>query len=167
MDEKEFKTRAERLSEVAKVLEKLPAEVRREAFDLLKGYVDKHSSASPGREARDKPAVDDAGDSEEAFFAAFDHDKPHDNAKLIAAWLYREYGTEPFSVGELREKADAVGITIPGRVDNTIRNAAVKGKSLFQSAGRGRFKPTVHGEKELKKTYSVKKGTKKRPKEGE
>ena len=40
----------------------------------------------------------------------------------------------------------------------------VNGKQLFVSAGRGQFKPTVHGEIYLKNSYKVKKGTKTRPK---
>lgn len=162
MDDKEFKTRSSRLEQIAKVLEKLPAEVRSEAFELLKDYVTEHSS-----EARAKPKVlkggrDSADQSEEEFFGAFEHDKPADNAKLIAAWFYREYGAEPFSLDEVRTKADDVGITIPARVDMTFQVAKDKGKKLFARAGTGKFKPTVHGEANLKTTYSVKKGTKKR-----
>jgi len=166
MDEKGFKKRAGRLEQIAKLLEKLPAEVRSDAFDLLKGYVteDSSGSATDKTHANAKPeAVDDA---EEAFFEAFDHDKPADNAKLIAAYFYREYGVEPFSLDEVREKANGVGITIPSRIDMTFLSAKEKGKKLFARSGSGKFKPTVHGEAHLKDTYSVTKGTKKRAGEG-
>lgn len=105
--------------------------------------------------------------SDEEFFSAHNHDKPADNARLIAAWFYREYGVEPFSVEEVSAKASGVGITIPARVDMTFVQAKEKGKKLFARAGRGKFKPTVHGEANLKATYSVKKGTKKRAGEAE
>lgn len=154
MDEKEFKTRAGRLDQIAKVLEKLPAEVQSDAFDLLKSYVTEHSPEPPPKKTRAK--------SQPEFFAAFDHDKPADNARLIAAWFYREYGVEPFSLDEVRAKANDVGITIPARIDMTFLQAKEKGKKLFARAGTGQFKPTVHGEANLKATYSVKKGTKKR-----
>lgn len=162
MDEKEFKSRTTRLEQVAKVIEKLPTEVRSEAFDLLKAWVTDQNPSSPGKKATHKPKHHDSDDSEEAFFASFDHDKPADNARLIAAYFYREYGAEPFSTDEVRQKADSVGITIPARIDMTFQTAKEKGKKLFGRAGRGEFKPTVHGEAYLKVTYSVKKGTKKR-----
>jgi len=167
VDEKEFKTRAARLEQVAKVIEKLPPEVRSDAFDLLKAYVTEQAPAAPGKKAAAKVKHQGSDDSEEAFFGSFDHDKPADNARLIAAYFYREYGAEPFSVDEVRQKADDVGITIPARIDMTFQAAKEKGKKLFARAGRGKFKPTVHGEANLKATYSVKKGTKKRAESAE
>ena len=157
-----IKTRAGRLEQIAKVLEKLPAEVRTDAFDLLKSYVTEHSSESPPKKTRAKGEHEAAEKSDGEFFAPFDHDKPADNARLIAAWFYREYGVEPFSLDEVRGKANDVGITIPARVDMTFVQAKEKGKKLFARAGTGKFKPTVHGEANLRATYSVKKGTKKR-----
>ncbi len=162
MDEKEFKTRADRLDRVAKVIEKLPTEVRSGAFDLLKGYVTQEPPGSPIRKPATKDKSEDLGNSEEEFFAAFTHDKPADNVKLIAAHFYREYGAEAFSVDDIRQMADHVGITIPARIDMTLLAAKDKGKKLFARAGKGKFKPTVHGEANLKTTYSVKKGIKKR-----
>ncbi|MGQ0553922.1 MAG: hypothetical protein ACT4PU_11970 [Planctomycetota bacterium] len=163
MDDSEFRTRAGRLEQIGKVLEKLPAEVRSDAFDLLKGYVTEGSSESPPKRKPDKPQREETDGSDEEFFSTFDHDKPADNARLIAAWFYREYGVEPFSLDEVRDKATGVGITIPERVDMTFVSAKEKGKKLFARAGIGKFKPTVHGEANLKATYTVKKGTKKRP----
>lgn len=162
MDEKDFKERAGRLEQIAKVLEKLPAEVRRDAFELLKGYVTEHSSAATIKKAPPKANREAGGDTREEFFGAFNHDKPADNARLIAAHFYREYGAEPFSLDDVRQTADDVGITVPARIDMTFLQAKEKGKKLFARAGTGNFKPTVHGEANLKATYSVKKGTKKR-----
>ena len=161
MDEKEFKERAARLQEIAKVLEKLPVAVQPEAFGLLKGYVTKQADAPA---AKHKPAQEheDSGDAAD-FFGKFDHDKPSDNVRLIAAHFYREYGSAPFSTDDVKSTAASVGITVPDRVDATLRQAAEKGHKLFTSAGRGKFKPTVHGEANLKTTYQVKKGTKARP----
>jgi hypothetical protein len=162
VDENEFKTRAGRLEQIAKVLEKLPAEVRSNAFDLLKAYVTEHSSGSTTKKPHVKDKHQAVENTEEEFFSAFDHDKPADNARLIAAFFYREYGVEPFSLDDVRQKANDVGITIPERIDMTFLQAKEKGKKLFARAGTGKFKPTVHGEANLKATYSVKKGTKKR-----
>lgn len=168
MDENTFKERSARLADIAKVLEKLPEEVRHDAFQLLKGYVTgQRADESTGKNGH-TDATDELEDgSKDAFFAQFDHDKPADNVKLIAAWFYREYGTEAFSIDQLRQESDAVGITIPARPDATLKAARVKGKKMFASAGKGKFKPTVHGEASLRETYSVKKGTKTRPTDDE
>jgi hypothetical protein len=162
VDDKEFKTRADRLEQIGEVLERLPAEVRSVAFELLKSYVTERYSEAPAEKERAKERNDVEDSSDEEFFSSFNHEKPADNARLIAAWFYREYGVEPFSVEDVSGKANAVGITIPSRLDMTFLSAKEKGKRLFARAGRGKFKPTVHGEANLKTNYSVKKGTKKR-----
>jgi len=84
---------------------------------------------------------------------------------LIAAWHYREFGVAPFSYKEIKELSDDAGLTIPDRLDMTLRNAQKEGKHSFTSAGRGKMKPTVHGEKRLKDTYHITKGNKKKPTE--
>jgi hypothetical protein len=40
-----------------------------------------------------------AENTEEEFFNAFNHDKPADNIRLIAAYFYREYGIEWAAAG--------------------------------------------------------------------
>ncbi len=167
MNEKEFKERASRLEQIAKVLEKLPPEVRNGAFELLKAYVTERTTGSPTQKIPGKTSHESRDGTREAFFAQFTHKKPSDNARLIAAYLYREYGADPFSLDEVRQTADDVGITIPERIDMTFLQAKEKGKKLFTRAGNGKFKPTVHGETNLKKTYSVTKGTKKRSQDAE
>jgi len=162
VDEAEFKHLTQRLGRVAKVIEKLPPEIRQDSFSLLKGYVTAPEEGSSSKKKPPSRPAADGHDSAESFFAAFDHAKPADNAKLIAAFYYREYGVEPFSIEEVRQTADDVGITIPARVDMTFRAAKEKGKKLFTAASKGKFKPTVYGEANLKTTYSVRKGTKKR-----
>lgn len=167
MDEAEFKRRAARLEQIAKVLDKLPPEVRGAAFALLEDYaVGTTEDPAPSRVQKKTPAASahrlPVGASREQFFAAFDHDKPSDNVRLIAAFHYREFGIEPFAVDEVTQIASDVGITIPDRVDMTLVSATENGKKLFTRAGTGMFKVTVHGEAFLKATYSVTKGTKKR-----
>ena len=160
MDQKEFSERATRLEEVGKIIEKLPTEIRSEAFGFLRNYI-LPQVRMPAHKGN--PTEHEADSSDGAsFFTKFDHDKPSDNARLIAAHLFQEYGSEPFSVEEVRSVAADVGITIPDRVDKTLFSAVENGKQLFARAGRGKFKPTVHGESYLKTTYEVKKGTKTR-----
>lgn len=160
MDQKEFNERASRLHEVGKIIEKLPTEIRNEAFGFLKGYISQQVAA-PARKESPAEHEADSGDGAD-LFSKFDHNKPSDNARLIAAHLFQEYGSEPFSVEEVKAVAANVGITIPDRVDKTLGTAAENGKQLFTQVGRSKFKPTVHGESYLKTTYGIKKGKKTR-----
>lgn len=166
MDETKYRERVIRLEKVGKVLQKIPPEVRSAAFLLLEAYIigtpddasASHSriKAPPHTSKKDSPTL-----TMEEFFAKYAHDKPSDNAKLIAAFQYREFGTEPFSLDEIRQISSEVGITIPQRIDMTLEQAKAKGKKLFSRAGTGQFKITVHGEAYLKTTYGVSKGTRK------
>lgn len=161
MDEQTFKARVARLNEVGSVIAKLPEEIRNSAFALLSDYITQISSkkgASPNEEKANNENASDM--SREEFFQAFDHSKPSDNVRLIAAYLYREHGIAPFSVEEVVTVSNDVGLTLPNRVDMTIRSAQANGKNLFTPTSSGYFKVTVHGEAYLKETYKVKKGNK-------
>jgi hypothetical protein len=167
VDKKTFSERVARLEEIAAVLQKLPAEVRSQAFDVLAPYATGGKATSsekpkPNDSVR-KPDDDDPDTERAEFFGAFDHDKPSDNLKLVAAYLYSQHGSTPFTAEELKTLADDVGITVPERIDMTLRQATVDGKSLFNNPSRGQFKPTVHGEAYMKKQYKVKKGKKPKP----
>lgn len=165
MDDKEFKEKIAKLAESAEVLNNLPAEVRLAAFNLLHGTV---VPTRPASEAKGNPPAGPPIDvvDAESFFNQFNYDQPADNAKLIAGYLYSQYGSEPFSWDEVRQLAKQIGLTIPDRVDATLTQAQSEGKKLFQGAGKGKCKPTTHGEAYLKTTYNIKKGTKQRPSDG-
>src|SRR6266566_3205090 len=103
MDEATFKERSARLERIAKVLEKLPPEVRSAAFYLLQDYVSGTTGDAPRSRTRtDQASTPQVEGDREQFFGSHTHDKPADNVKLIAGFLYREYGTEPFSLKEIR-----------------------------------------------------------------
>lgn len=155
MDEKTYNERVKRLREVDKVVKSLDSTIREASFKILQSYIT-GGKVETGKE----PPEHDISDDD--FFTQFDHDKPADNALLIAAYHYRQYGTQPISLGEVRTLADDVGITIPERVDMTFKAAQRSGKNLFASAGIGKIKPTVYGEKFFKETYRVTKGKKKK-----
>ena len=110
MDKKTFTEWSGRIAEIGKVLEKLPQEVRQEAFQLLKDYVTEQKiDAAQGRGGKAGKPASKVDGSRESFFASFTHDKPADNVKLIAAWFYREYGTDPFSrLQEIRERSSSI-----------------------------------------------------------
>jgi hypothetical protein len=157
VDQKEFSERSARLQEIGKIIDQLPVEIRSEAFSLLKGYISGKAGAAVDKEN----AAEDENDGAE-LFTKFNHEKPSDNARLIAAYLFQEYGSEPFSIDEAKAVAARLGITIPDRIYMTFSRAAENGKQLFMRVGRGKFKPTVHGESYLKATYAVRKGTRTR-----
>lgn len=159
MDEKTFQERVKKLIEVNKVVEKLDPAIRAESFKILQSYIiGKEKVTGGGGESSKETEQQD--DDKESFFKQFDHTKPSDNALLIAAYLYSQFGASPFSSEDVQELADDVGITIPSRCDMTFKQAQKKGKNLFAIVGRGKYKPTVHGEAYLKETYKVKKGRK-------
>jgi hypothetical protein len=159
MDKSIFKERVTRLQEINKIIEKLDPSIREQSFSLLKAYVTGGFGTERDKEEQDDNAHHAPADAE-AFFLKFTHDKPADNACLLAAFHYSQYGTAPFSVDEMKTMAGDVGVTIPDRIDMTYLAAKRDGKNLFSRAGIGKFKTTVYGESYFKKTYNVSKGKK-------
>lgn len=150
----------ERLLEINKVIEKLDPSIRAGAFELLKSYVNTEGEfpdSAKGKERHSKSAGEDNGLS--SLVQEHHHDKPSDNVHLLAADWYRRYGSAPFALDGMKNAAVDAGLTIPERLDMTLKAAKDGGKNLYQSAGRGLYKPTVTGELYLKKTYDVAKGT--------
>jgi hypothetical protein len=168
MESSVFYERVKRLKEVNEVIEKLDPAIREGALSLLAGYI----TGQPHTADIKQKASAHAGEAEEShdqmtgLFGKFPDGKPSDNAILIAAWLYSQYGAQPFKLDEVREIADSVGLTVPSSLDMTLKQAQREGKLLFQHTGRSEYKPTVPGELYFKKTYEVAKGTKKRPSQG-
>lgn len=161
MDKKEFDERVLRLLDISDAIGKLPPEIRSDAFGLLKGYVLGRTPPEAEAEGLDDDSGGASG-NDNGLFGRFDHDKPSDNVKLIAADLFQRHGAEPFSLDDVKTAAANAGITIPARVDMTLRQAKENGKSLFVGAGIGKFKLTVHGESHLRSFYGVKKGVMKK-----
>jgi hypothetical protein len=156
-----FKERVKRLKEVNDAIEKLDPAIRSAAFSLLADYVTgitEKAKDGYGHHAANKPTEPDSTD----FFSKLEKGKPADNAIAISAYFYSQYGAQPFQLDDIRTLADEVGLTIPGVLDMTLKQASRDGKSLFQHTGRNQYKPTVNGELYFQKTYSVKKGNKTR-----
>jgi hypothetical protein len=166
VDQTQFDERVSRIQKIGQIIEKLPIEIRAEAFGLLKVYVIENASSDDDAPEVDQDAASDVDASGSSLFSKHTHDKPADNVRLTVAYLFEQFGSEPFTVAEIESIAADVGITVPSRVDMTLRGATDDGKQLFVSAGRGKFKPTVHGEIYLKDTYKVKKGAQTRSKAG-
>jgi hypothetical protein len=157
----EFDNQVKRIKEVDAIIKSLDPTIREEAFRLFKSYI---TSGFSVKTKCEPPQDDDStvGPDLEAFFTKLEQEKPSDNVLHIAAYHYAKYGSTPISVEEIKQIASEVGITLPARVDMTLNSAQREHKGLFTRAGRGKFKPTVHGEQFLKKTYDIKKGTQKK-----
>lgn len=165
MESNTFHDRVKRLKEVNEVIEKLDPAIREGAFSLLAAYITGQPHKADGKGQPGAPLGEVEGSEQEMMelFGTYPDGRPSENAILIAAWLYSQYGAQPFKLDEVREIADSVGLTIPASLDMTLKQAQREGKALFQHTGRSEFKPTVPGELYFKKTYQVTKGTKKRP----
>jgi hypothetical protein len=170
VDEAEFKETVERLKQANQIVADLDPAIRAEAFTILRPYVE--GDEPPARSTKkEKPLkeeptaeADDEPDTSalEDLIQANEVEKPADAVFLLTAHLFSQYGAVPFETSEIAELGEAVGLTLPRRIDMTLEGAKRDKKSLFRRAGRGKFQPTVHGELFFKDEYDVKKGRKKR-----
>lgn len=92
------------------------------------------------------------------FFEGHEHDRLKDNVHLIVAWLYSKHGVMPVETKFLRVTAERVGLAVPNRPDNTMRQAKCKSQSLYEHVGRG-WQLTELGERYIQQRYGVQKGT--------
>lgn len=95
-----------------------------------------------------------------SFFNRDGEMKPADYAYLCAAYHFSQFGAVPFSFAEIRVIAADAGVVIPDRLDMTFSQATKKGKKLFQSTGKGSFKPTASGSLEFGERWGVRPGRK-------
>src|SRR5712692_405390 len=156
VDKNSLEDLAQRLIEVNGIIQKLDPSIRVSEFELFKGYLlagsplaGSHHSTENSPESGPQPP----GLSE--MIQSHAQEKPSDNAHLLAAVWFGQYGSFPFGLSAIKECAEAAGLTIPDRLDMTFTSAQEEGKRLYQSAGRGLYKPTVAGELYLKKKYKV------------
>jgi hypothetical protein len=150
-----------RLLEVNEVIKKLDESIRVAAFEFLKPYV--VGGTIKVNKPHEAPA-DPGGSSDDLAAMVLQYgsdEKPSENAKLLSAWWFSQYGAAPFSTKWIKETGASSGLTFPEKPDMTFRQAKSKGKGLYEALGEGGLiKPTISGEQYLKTTYGVKKGTK-------
>src|ERR1700687_2737713 len=135
MDKKTFNEIETRLLEVNKVVEKLDSSIRVAAFDFLKPYIfggNTKMHPSPPPSETDESS---SGDLAELVEKHGSNDKLSDNAKLLTAWWFSQYGSAPFSIKWVKETGASTGLTIPDAPDMTFRQAKLKGKSLYKALG--------------------------------
>jgi len=163
LDKKAFSEIEERILEVNKVIAKLDPSIRVPAFDFLKSYISGGKLPATSEPHKSPPVDDVSSGSISELIQRHGDGKPHENVNLLAAIWFSEFGSNPFSLDYVREKAADTGLTVPSRPVMTLKQAKDKGKNLYVSAGRALFKPTVTGEAFFKTTYGVRKGTKTPP----
>jgi hypothetical protein len=150
-----------RMKEVEKAVATLDPAVRGEAFSMMRGYILGGAAASA-----DDVGGDEAGATRQAtprgaaaFLKKHEGEKDHENVLAVAAWWYSQYGNAWFDPNrDLRTIADAAGLTVPIRIDMTVRQIKRDGKPVFRKSG-STYSPTPSGERYLKTTFSVSKGT--------
>lgn len=155
--------KVKKLKEIDRIIKLLDPSIREASFKILESYITDIKVLEKKEEKTDHKVGLEL--EKEEFFTKLKHDKPSDNILSIAAYHYSKYGVTPISSDEIKNIASDVGVIIPNRPDMTIKRAQKDGKNLFSVAGRGKYKPTVHGEKYFKDTYKVLKGTMKKNKD--
>ena len=136
MDKKTLSEIEERLLDANRIVAKLDPSIRTAAFDFLKPYIStgKLDSAPDSHKppAHEPPASDVA-----QLIETHGGGKPYENVNLLAAIWFIEYGSHPFSLGYIRERATSTGLTIPARPDMSLRQAKEKGRNCVQAFSPG------------------------------
>jgi len=159
--DKKLKEIEVKLKIINSIIEKLDPAIKLAAFEMLKPLLfrDHFEMDSKGK---DKPIITKSGAPGDVrdFYASFDPQKPADSVLVLTGWFYTQRGSTSFSLAELRDLFDDVGVPMPSRIDMTLRNCTRDGKKLFQRADQGAYRPTVHGENFFKSDMSLKPGKK-------
>jgi hypothetical protein len=163
MDKEKIDEVKQKLLEINETISSLDPEIRAAAFNILTPYYfDKIAPKKPAKELKKEESIKEdhteKGDMG-AFFGAHDHKQPKNNVNLVAAWLYQQHGVFPITSKIIKEIANATGLIVPNRPDNTMRQAKKKGRSFFNKQGSG-WQLTVSGQTFIRETYGVQKGNK-------
>jgi hypothetical protein len=89
--------------------------------------------------------------------------KPADAVYLCAAHHFSCYGNATFTPDDLRKIGLEAGFVLPDRIDMTLKGAGKKGKRLFQSAGKGVFRPTAAAGAFFRDRWNIKPGKTAKP----
>ena len=150
-----------RMKEVERAVIALDPSVRGEAFRMMRDYIlggdDSDDADEAGDGAAPKKRATPRGAT--AFLQKHESEKDADNVLATAAWWYSQYGNSWFDPNrDLRALADQAGLTVSTRIDMTIRQMKRNDKPIFRKSG-ARYSPTPVGERYLKSTFGVTKGT--------
>lgn len=157
MDKKQFAKIKQAIIQINSIVKAVDPIIKIQVFELLKPLIDiaDSSTAPTGRPSLEKRNPQKAQTARE-FYSAHNPDKPAKRVRVLAAWIYSQKGNEAFSMNEIEQLFDDVGVGRPNRLDMTLKSAFEKGNKLFQPVAGGKFRPTVHGENYFKEKLNVK-----------
>jgi hypothetical protein len=166
MEDKTFEELVKRLKKVNDVIKDLDPAIQTQAFELLSPYVlggelppaDKPGGEGAGSGGGGGGAAATGGKLRERLLRDHGQGKPADNALLTAGIWFSDYGSNRFSIPDLKTIGDNLGVTLPDDMGATIRQLSRDGKRLFRSPARGHYEPTVHGATYFKTTFKVTQG---------
>lgn len=97
-----------RLREVNAIIAKLNPAIRSSAFSLFEPYIAGAPIAKGSGAGRGDEPQDSATEDADEFFTkhATDNPKPADNAMLVAAHFYSQYGSQSFGSEQIKKIAD-------------------------------------------------------------
>lgn len=156
MDKTSFSELKKRLEEVNSIIKNLDPAIKLTVFDMMRPYVEGSLPEQLPDQKKKREAHLHDKDTRKGFkeyYTQFQTDKPADVAKILAGWIYKTRGSEPFTFKEIEELFNELGETRPARLEMTFKAAQYKGKKLFVSAGYGKVKPTVYGENYFKQLF--------------
>jgi hypothetical protein len=171
VNEDQYNQTVARLRTVNDVIKELDPALRAEALEILRPYISQAGAddAADEGEAREtttraKRSNREAGEKLDIKALLDEHagDVAAQNGFLIAAILYAQYGTGPYEVKELRRFADEHNLLFPEQFNNQVGKAKRDGQRVFRKVKDG-WQITVHGEKWLRETYKVSRGTQAKP----
>jgi hypothetical protein len=166
MNEATYKQLKKKIVEVNAVITKLDPAIKTDAFSLLKPYLREGQTLHADNKDEHTNQLGTVHGDAGTLISTHPDGSPADNVSLVAAYLYSQYGSTTFSPADIKELGDSFGLTVPNRIDNTLKAAKRGGKRLFQKVGK-QFKVTVTGEAHFKTEYRVTKGSKSRSAEVE
>lgn len=169
MSAETFEETKKLILDINEVVSAVDSTIKQPVFDILVGrFLSKSKGEHPNKNKQQSednsdvvaPDTSDLG----TFISAFDTKKPVDALMVLVAWLYSQYGSYAMSLKEIKELGDSCGLTLPARMDMTLRQAKSKGKNQFIQQAKA-WKLTVSGELAIKEAYGVTKGTTPLPEE--
>lgn len=156
MDKKQFQNLKKTILQINSIVKALDPAIKPQVFDLLKPMIDTTEAAAVPLTRGTSGTQPQHAHTVRDFYSSHNPDKPAKRVRILAAWLYSQRGNEPFTLGELEQLFDDVGVGRPNRLDMTVKSALQKGNKLFQSVGQGKYRPTVHGENYFREKLAVK-----------
>ena len=160
MDKKALEEIEARLLEVNEVIKKLDESIRVAAFEFLKPYIVGGTILAPKGKSEQPHGGGSASGTPTDLPGLIEkfgrRDKPSDNAKLLSAWWFSQYGASAFTTKWIEGTAASTGLTVPASLGMTFKQATAEGKLLYKPIGkRGLVEPTVAGGKVFSRRHTV------------